>query len=199
MIIVQMVKSLPAMEETVGSIPVGRSPGGWNGGPLQYSCLQNFMDRGTWGATVHGVTKSWTQWVTNTFILINNLDGKLEDTFQISSSWIPQSSRTGWEPLAHRLSCPMRDLTYLCVDTQIGHPIYVYMSKKATLIYLVMLKTFPHAQVGPLEVWTRKETHAGPGSRLKAAWQEGSRVSRAWTELWQECWVGSPLGSGTHI
>ena len=32
-----------------------------NGKPLQYSCLENFMDRGAWWATVHGVTKSWTQ------------------------------------------------------------------------------------------------------------------------------------------
>ena len=36
----------------------GRSPGGGNGNPLQYSCLGNPMDRGAWWATVHGVTKS---------------------------------------------------------------------------------------------------------------------------------------------
>ena len=35
-------------------------PGGGKGNPLQYSCLENPMDRGTWRATVHGVTKSWT-------------------------------------------------------------------------------------------------------------------------------------------
>ena len=46
----------------LGSIPgSGRSPGEGNGNPLQYSCLENPMDRGTWWATVHGVTKSWTQ------------------------------------------------------------------------------------------------------------------------------------------
>ena len=39
----------------------GRSSGEGNGNPLQYSCLENFMDRGAWQATVHGVTKSWTQ------------------------------------------------------------------------------------------------------------------------------------------
>ena len=39
---------------------LGRSPGEVNGNPLQYSCLENSMDRGTWLATVHGVTKSWT-------------------------------------------------------------------------------------------------------------------------------------------
>ena len=38
-----------------GSVPaLGRSPGGGNGNPLQYSCLKNPMDRGTWQATVHG-------------------------------------------------------------------------------------------------------------------------------------------------
>ena len=39
----------------------GRSPGEGNGNPLQYSCRENSMDRGAWQATVHGVTKIWTQ------------------------------------------------------------------------------------------------------------------------------------------
>ena len=44
-----------------GSIPwLGRSPGGGHGNPLQYSCLDNLMDRGSWWAIVHRVTKSWT-------------------------------------------------------------------------------------------------------------------------------------------
>jgi len=43
-----------------GSIPgLGRSPGEGNGYPLQYSCLENSMDRGFWWDTVHGVAKSW--------------------------------------------------------------------------------------------------------------------------------------------
>ena len=46
----------------MGSIPgLGRSLGGGNGNPLQYSCLENSMDRGAWQATVYGVTKSWTE------------------------------------------------------------------------------------------------------------------------------------------
>ena len=46
----------------LGSIPgLGRSPAERNGNPLQYSCLENSKDRGAWWATVHGVTKSWTQ------------------------------------------------------------------------------------------------------------------------------------------
>ena len=45
-----------------GSIPgSGRSPGEGNDNPLQYSCLENLMDRGAWQATVHGVTKNQTQ------------------------------------------------------------------------------------------------------------------------------------------
>ena len=43
-----------------GSIPgLGRSPGEGNGNPLQYPCLENLMDRGTWWAAVHGIAKSW--------------------------------------------------------------------------------------------------------------------------------------------
>ena len=46
----------------VGSTPrSGRSPGREHGDPLQYSCLENPMDRGAWGATVHRVAKSRTQ------------------------------------------------------------------------------------------------------------------------------------------
>ena len=45
-----------------GSIPgSGRSPGEGNGSPLQYSCLENFMYRGAWWATVHGIAKSQTR------------------------------------------------------------------------------------------------------------------------------------------
>ena len=55
------VKSPPAMQKT-GSIPrSGRSPGKGTGNPLQYSCLENPMDRGARWVTVRGVTKSWTQ------------------------------------------------------------------------------------------------------------------------------------------
>ena len=46
----------------LGSIPgLGRSPGEGNANPVQYSCLQTSMDRGTWRATVHGVAESWTR------------------------------------------------------------------------------------------------------------------------------------------
>ena len=60
-----MVKNLPdnaGDARGTGLIPgLGRSPGGRHGNPLQYSCLENPMDRGDWWAMVHRVTKSWTQ------------------------------------------------------------------------------------------------------------------------------------------
>ena len=63
--VVLVVKNPPANARDTrktGSIPWSeRSPGGGNGYSLQYSCLENPMDRGAWQATVHGVTKSQTQ------------------------------------------------------------------------------------------------------------------------------------------
>ena len=60
-----MVKNLPANAGDTGdasSIPeLGRAPEGGNGNLLQYSWLENSMDRGAWQATVYGVTKSRTQ------------------------------------------------------------------------------------------------------------------------------------------
>ena len=57
-----VVKNLPASAGDAGSIPgSGRSPGGGNGNPLQYSCLENSVDRGDWQASVQGVAKSWPQ------------------------------------------------------------------------------------------------------------------------------------------
>ena len=60
-----MVKNMPASARDardVGSVlRLGRSPGEGNGNLLQYSFLENSMDRGAWRAKVHGVLKSWTQ------------------------------------------------------------------------------------------------------------------------------------------
>ena len=53
-----MVKNPPANVGDAGSNPgLGRSPGGGNGNPLQYSCLGYPMDRGPWWATVHGIER----------------------------------------------------------------------------------------------------------------------------------------------
>ena len=59
-----MVKNPPAYvrdaRDTGSILGSGRSPEVGNGNPLQYSCLEDSMDRGAWWATVHGVTKSQT-------------------------------------------------------------------------------------------------------------------------------------------
>ena len=70
-LVVQIMKESTCNIGDPGSIPgSGRSPGGRNGYPLQYSCLENPMDRGALWATVHGVAKSqaWlTEWISLSF------------------------------------------------------------------------------------------------------------------------------------
>ena len=81
-----MVKNPPANVGDIrdlGSIPgSGRSPGEGNGTPLQYSCLENPMDRGAWRATVHGVAESLTQLSTHAcvekVIIANVYKGKIQ-------------------------------------------------------------------------------------------------------------------------
>ena len=79
-----MVKNPPANSRDardMGSIPgLGRCPGGGNGNPLQYSCLENSMDRGAWWATVHGATESWTWLNAHTHSETAASRGEHEDT-----------------------------------------------------------------------------------------------------------------------
>ena len=111
-----MVKSPPANAGGMGSIPgSGRSPGGGNGNPLQYSCLGNPMDRGAWWATAHGVTASWTQlsgWArTRTFYW---------DVWILFSfdSCQCQSSQVGWRGMiCYGLACFLR-VKCLYLDTE---------------------------------------------------------------------------------
>jgi len=59
---VSMVRNLPANKRDVGlGSRSGRFTGEGNGNPLQYSCLENPMDRGAWWMTIHGVIKRQTQ------------------------------------------------------------------------------------------------------------------------------------------
>ena len=66
--VIMLVDYVPAgYTRDAGSI-LGRSPKVRNGNPLQYSCLENPMDRGDWWATVHGVAKSQTRLSSHTHI-----------------------------------------------------------------------------------------------------------------------------------
>ena len=69
-----MVENLPAKAGDTGDTGLipgsGSSPGEGNGNPLQYSCLENSIDRGAWQATVHAVAKSQTQLSTHRCFII---------------------------------------------------------------------------------------------------------------------------------
>ena len=60
LLLAQMVESTCNSGDLGSILGLGRSPGEKNGNPLQYSCLENSMDRGVWRAIVHGVTNSHT-------------------------------------------------------------------------------------------------------------------------------------------
>ena len=69
-----MIKNLFVYAGDPGSISgSGRSPGEENSNPLQYSCLENLMDRGTWQATVHGIAKdsNMTEHAHSTIVVMN--------------------------------------------------------------------------------------------------------------------------------
>ena len=80
----------------LGSVPgSGRSPGEGNGSPLQYSCLENSMDRGAWWATVHGVSKNQTRLSHSHFHCL-----------KYKSSWITEcrdQDRMGWGSLSEEM------------------------------------------------------------------------------------------------
>ena len=65
-------KNPPANAGDAGLIPgSGRFPGEGNGHPLQYSCLENLMDRKAWWATVYGIANSWTRLSTSPHFMFN--------------------------------------------------------------------------------------------------------------------------------
>ena len=80
------VKASACNAGDLGSIlGLGRSPGEGNGNPLQYSCLENPMDRGAWWATVHGVAKSQTRLSDFTFTFTQ---GSVDFTLQNAWLWV---------------------------------------------------------------------------------------------------------------
>ena len=92
-----MVKNLLASVGDIrdtGSISrCGRSPGEGHGNPLQFSCLENPMDRGAWRATVHGVTESdTTEWLT---VIVVDKYGSILSTVRNGSGFL-QGSQGAW-------------------------------------------------------------------------------------------------------
>ena len=99
--------SVQEMQGTWAGSGMGRSPGGWNGNPLQYSGLGNTMDRGAWRSTVHGTAKSQIHMNTYTkhrFVIVFLLWRKclLISWLQTSSTVILESKKNTichWFPL----------------------------------------------------------------------------------------------------
>ena len=94
---------------------LGRSPGGGNGNPFQYSCLENSMDRGTWWATVYGVAQSQTWFSTFWFSSIQSLS-------------LVQLFTTSWTA-ATRLPCPLPTpgaCSNSCPSSQWYHPAILF-------------------------------------------------------------------------
>ena len=86
-----------------GSIPgSGRFPGEGRGNPLQYSCLENHMDRWAWQPTVHRVTKSWTQlkWLSTLVICVSSLEKCLFNSF---AHLIKKKMFFNWRKLLYRI------------------------------------------------------------------------------------------------
>ena len=77
---VEWLKNPPANAGDMGLIPgSGGSPAGGNGNPLQYSSLDNPMDKGVWQATIHGVTKSQTGLNTFVYFILAKMRGMFPD------------------------------------------------------------------------------------------------------------------------
>ena len=91
----------------LGSIPeLGRSSGEGNGNLLQYSCLENSMDRGAWQATVRGVAKSWTRLSDFTLIFHFHALEKEMTTHSSVLAWrVPGTAEPGGLPsvVSHRV------------------------------------------------------------------------------------------------
>ena len=103
-----VVKNRPAKAGDIrdtGSIPgLGRSPGGENGNPLQYSCLENHMDRGDCQTAVHRVIKGWTR-----------------------SKWLSPKWCKTWPETMIR-ACSVSGCVFLCVCLCMCVSVYIYVS-----------------------------------------------------------------------
>ena len=150
-----LVKNPPANEGDsgdVGLIPgLGRSPGGGNGNPLQYSCLRNPMDRGACQATVYRVTKSWTQLSTHNNNKVFQILFSVVLEKILASSWITiySTCTKGWTSK----QCPLR--------IELGIKGWTIFSRPRT-------RTTHCCRGGGVHVWVL-DSNAGAGRKFKLA------------------------------
>ena len=109
----------------VFSTSLAYSNGEGNGTPLQYSCLENPMDRGAWWAAIHGVTKSWTRLSDFTFTFHFHALEKEMATHSIVLAWrIPRAEEPGGLPSMglHRVGHNWSDLAAAAAAYRKGFP-----------------------------------------------------------------------------
>ena len=113
-----------------GLIPgSGRSPGGGHGNPIQYSCLENPVDRGAWPATVHRVTKSWTR-----------LKGLSTHTHERTYSLLPQTIlRNAIPQKSHSGTESFNGRRYISVSPFSAAPSHAIAGRYCSLFQLVSL------------------------------------------------------------
>ena len=160
---------------------LGRPPGGGHGNPLQYSCLENAMDRGAWQATVHGGHKSWTRLSHWAWATLPSQVTKLSPPTCVSE---PQA----WSP---QVRAWPRPLVLLC----------------SRLLSLVRLLATPWtvARQAPLSMaFSRQEYWSGllfpsPGDLPNTGIKPSSLVSPAWEVDSESPGKPHPLRLNIHI
>ena len=148
-----MVKNLPAVQEIQVQSWAGKMPWGRKWQPLQYSCLENPMDRGAWWATVHRVAKNQTllsekqlNWASQVMLVLNNLPANAGDLKRLGldpwvrkilwrRKWQPtpvflpgesygQRSLAGYSPQGHRVGHDGSDLAHTLTSKYFLHFCY---------------------------------------------------------------------------
>ena len=108
-----VVRNLPANAGDSGSIPgLGRSPGGGNGNPVQYSCLGNLIDGGAWRTLVHGIARVGHDWVTKQHLMLLKFFNRF---------WHPEGCHRKCPWLfSLRISPPILSFPYLLLFSLLG-------------------------------------------------------------------------------
>ena len=174
-----------------GSSPgLGRSPGEGNGTPLQYSCLENPMDRGAWGDAVHGVAKSQTRLSDSTFTFHFHALEKEMATHSSVLAWrIQGTGEPGGLPSmgSHRVGHDWSDLAAAVAVTYLGTSLLSQWVKnppamqetQETWVWSLGLEDplekgkATHLSILAWEIpWTEE-----PGQRVRHNWADGTLAS----------------------
>ena len=133
----------------VSSIPgSGRSPGGGHSNPLQYSCLENPMDRGNWQAAICGVSKSWTwlKWLSVQHGRMDSVWASWSDEVRFNLTSLFTSCFTVDKLLRLKVSIDC-DTAWACSSEDQAHSVLWSSYKSASMQWLLVLVSVPLAAV----------------------------------------------------